>query len=51
MPSANWMSENSFAFCDVALPVPLDQAFTYKLPAAIAVSASVGVRVAVPFGT
>ncbi len=43
------MSENSFPFCDVALPVPLDQTFTYKLPPAWQSRISVGVRVAVPF--
>jgi primosomal protein N' (replication factor Y) len=34
-------------FCDVALPVPLDQLFTYRLGEAIPV---VGARVLVPFG-
>src|ERR1041385_5230847 len=34
-------------FCDVAVPVPLDQAFTYELPAGIEVEA--GGRVLVPF--
>ncbi|HYZ85124.1 MAG TPA: primosomal protein N', partial [Bryobacteraceae bacterium] len=43
------MSENSFRLCDVALPVPLDQAFTYKLPEALQSRISIGVRVAVPF--
>lgn len=43
------MNENSFPFCDVALPVPLDQAFTYRLPAPWQSRISVGVRVAVPF--
>ncbi|MFL6452201.1 MAG: primosomal protein N' [Bryobacteraceae bacterium] len=43
------MTESSFPFCDVALPVPLDQAFTYKLPGSWQSRASVGMRVAVPF--
>ncbi len=34
-------------YCDVALPVPLDQAFTYELGA---FEAEVGARVLVPFG-
>ena len=37
-------------FCDVALPVPLDQAFTYTLPAPDALRARPGCRVVVPFG-
>ncbi len=37
-------------FCDVALPVPLDQAFTYTLPVADALRARPGCRVVVPFG-
>jgi primosomal protein N' (replication factor Y) len=43
------MSDDSFPFCDVALPVPLDQAFTYKLPGTFAARIAVGMRVAVPF--
>ncbi|MFY9948677.1 MAG: primosomal protein N', partial [Candidatus Sulfotelmatobacter sp.] len=35
-------------FCDVALPVPLDMVFTYRVPAAAA--PVVGGRVLVPFG-
>ena len=34
-------------FCDVALPVPLDQTFTYKLPEGM--EPQVGARVLVPF--
>ncbi|WP_446744239.1 primosomal protein N' [Silvibacterium acidisoli] len=34
------------AFCDVALPVPLDRTFTYSLPHAVP---TVGARVLVPF--
>ncbi len=36
-------------FCDVCLPVPLDQPFTYALTGAACDSASVGSRVLVPF--
>ena len=35
------------AFCDVALPVPLDQSFTYSIPAGFA--PVLGGRVLVPF--
>ena len=35
-------------FCDVALPVPLDQLYTYSVPDALTVQP--GVRVVVPFG-
>jgi primosomal protein N' (replication factor Y) len=34
-------------FCDVALPVPLDQAFTYRIPEGM--EPQVGARVLVPF--
>jgi len=43
------MSENSFPFCDVALPVPLEQVFTYKLPGPFGSRIAIGMRVAVPF--
>jgi len=43
------MSESSFSFCDVALPVPLDQVFTYKLPGTFGSRIAIGMRVAVPF--
>jgi len=36
-----------FTYCDVAVPVPLDQVFTYRLPDGIRVAA--GNRVLVPF--
>src|SRR3989304_3696002 len=35
-------------FCEVALPVPLDQLFPYSIPKSLTVS--LGVRVLVPFG-
>jgi primosomal protein N' (replication factor Y) (superfamily II helicase) len=38
-------------FCDVSLPVPLDQAFTYSLPASLLHRVRVGARVVVPFGS
>lgn len=36
-------------FCEVALPVPLDQSFTYAVPDTLTVAP--GMRVIVPFGT
>ncbi len=38
-------------FCDVSLPVPLDQAFTYALPETLRHRAQPGCRIVVPFGT
>jgi primosomal protein N' (replication factor Y) (superfamily II helicase) len=37
-------------FCDVVLPLPLPQLFTYKIPSELSDSISVGARVVVPFG-
>jgi primosomal protein N' (replication factor Y) (superfamily II helicase) len=37
-------------YCDVSLPVPLDQSFTYRLPETLRHRAAVGCRVLVPFG-
>ncbi len=37
-------------FCDVSLPVPLDQAFTYSLPVTLQHRARAGARILVPFG-
>src|SRR5689334_1371145 len=37
-------------FCDVSLPVPLDQAFTYRLPETLRRRVRAGSRVLVPFG-
>jgi primosomal protein N' (replication factor Y) (superfamily II helicase) len=37
-------------FCDVSLPVPLDQAFTYSLPLTLQHRVKQGTRVLVPFG-
>jgi primosomal protein N' (replication factor Y) (superfamily II helicase) len=38
-------------YCDVSLPVPLDQSFTYTLPETLRHRAQPGCRVLVPFGT
>ncbi|MEO8097793.1 MAG: primosomal protein N' [Acidobacteriota bacterium] len=38
-------------YCDVSLPVPMDQAFTYKLPLTMRHRVAIGCRVLVPFGT
>jgi primosomal protein N' (replication factor Y) len=40
----------SFQFCDVSLPVPLDQPFTYSLPLTLQHRVQIGCRVFVPFG-
>src|ERR1700752_4242708 len=37
-------------FCDVSLPVPLDQPFTYALPETLRHRVAPGCRVIVPFG-
>ena len=37
-------------FCDVSLPVPLDQAFTYSLPLTLQHRVKPGSRILVPFG-
>jgi primosomal protein N' (replication factor Y) len=39
-----------FQFCDVSLPVPLDQPFTYSLPLTLQHRVQTGCRVFVPFG-
>jgi primosomal protein N' (replication factor Y) (superfamily II helicase) len=36
-------------FCDVSLPVPVDQAFTYRLPETLRHRAQRGARISVPF--
>ena len=38
-------------YCDVSLPVPLDQPFTYRLPETLRHRVQPGCRVLVPFGT
>ncbi len=42
---------NLALFCDVSLPVPLDQAFTYSLPLTLQHRVKPGARIIVPFGT
>jgi len=37
-------------YCDVVLPLPLPQLFTYKIPAAFINNIAVGSRIIVPFG-
>ncbi len=37
-------------YCDVSLPVPLDQAFTYALPETLRHRVREGSRLWVPFG-
>ncbi len=37
-------------YCDVSLPVPLEQSFTYRLPVTLQHRIQVGCRVLVPFG-
>jgi len=38
-------------YCDVSLPVPLDQSFTYRLPETLRHRVQAGCRVVVPFGS
>ncbi len=38
-------------YCDVSLPVPLDQLFTYSLPETLQHRVQIGCRVFVPFGS
>ncbi|HUB33537.1 MAG TPA: primosomal protein N' [Bryobacteraceae bacterium] len=44
------MPEGSYLYCDVSLPVPLDQPFTYALPLTLRHRAAAGCRIVVPFG-
>ena len=44
------MPEGSYLYCDVSLPVPLDQPFTYALPATLRHRVRAGSRIVVPFG-
>lgn len=39
------------AYCDVALPVPIDRLFTYSLPATLQACTRPGCRLQVPFGS
>ncbi len=44
------MPEGSYLYCDVSLPVPLDQPFTYGLPETLRHRVRPGSRLIVPFG-
>ncbi|HWB96953.1 MAG TPA: primosomal protein N', partial [Bryobacteraceae bacterium] len=44
------MPEGAYLYCDVSLPVPLDQPFTYSLPETLRHRVQPGCRLAVPFG-
>jgi len=45
------MPEGSYLYCDVSLPVPLDQPFTYALPETLRHRVKPGCRLLVPFGS
>ncbi len=45
------MPDGSYLYCDVSLPVPLDQPFTYELPETLRHRVKPGSRVLVPFGS
>ena len=44
------MPEGSYKYCDVSLPVPVDQLFTYSLPETLRHRVQPGSRLVVPFG-
>src|SRR5579862_4678359 len=44
------MPEGSYLYCDVSLPVPLEQPFTYALPETLRHRVQPGSRIVVPFG-
>src|SRR5262249_39736177 len=44
------MPEGAYLYCDVSLPVPLQQPFTYALPETLRHRVKPGCRVMVPFG-
>jgi primosomal protein N' (replication factor Y) len=44
------MPEGSYQYCDVSLPVPVDQLFTYSLPETLRHRVQPGSRIVVPFG-
>src|SRR5437764_13563827 len=48
--SWSFMPEGSYLYCDVGLPVPLDQPFTYGLPETLRHRVRPGSRLVVPFG-
>jgi primosomal protein N' (replication factor Y) (superfamily II helicase) len=45
------MPEESFRYCDVAMPVPLDRLFSYELPLTLRHRVQPGCRVVAPLGT
>ena len=45
------MPEGSYLYCDVSVPAPLDQPFTYALPETLRHRAKPGCRIVVPFGS
>ena len=45
------MPDGSYLYCDVSLPVPLDQPFTYALPETLRHRVKPGCRLLVPFGS
>ncbi|MGA2195479.1 MAG: primosomal protein N' [Bryobacteraceae bacterium] len=45
------MPEGYYLFCDVSLPVPIDQPFTYALPETLRHRVQAGCRLVVPFGS
>ena len=45
------MPEGAYLYCDVSLPVPLDQPFTYSLPETLRHRVMPGCRIIVPFGS
>jgi primosomal protein N' (replication factor Y) len=44
------MPEGTYLYCDVSLPVPLDQPFTYSLPETLRHRVRPGSRIVAPFG-
>lgn len=44
------MSKDSPKYAQIALPIPVDQTFTYRVPDEICEDLNIGVRVLVPFG-
>jgi primosomal protein N' (replication factor Y) len=44
------MPEGSYLYCDVSLPVPMDQPFTYALPETLRHRVRPGCRIVAPFG-
>jgi primosomal protein N' (replication factor Y) len=44
------MPEGTYLYCDVSLPVPMDQPFTYALPETLRHRVKPGCRLVVPFG-